>query len=214
MTQASERPEGLTSDDPGYWQWAWERGVTPWDRGQAARPLAEWLASGIDRPAEGLVLRVAVLGAGAGHDALLFARAGHDVVGFDFAPGAIQTAERKAREAGLSNVRFEQRNIFDLPAAYPGSFHLVVEHTCFTAIAPFRREEYARMVRAVLQPNGRFVGVFLAGGRPGGPPYSTSREEVERLFAPLLAIERIAETPHSVADRPGSELLAVMRKLA
>lgn len=194
---------------PGFWEGHYRRGDTGWDLGQAAPPLVAWLA-GPEAPPAGR--RVAVLGCGYGHDALLFARAGHVVTGFDFSATALAAARERAQADGVA-ARFEEADVFTLPARFAGSFDLVVEHTCFCAIDPARREAYVAVVRDILAPGGELVGLFYAHGRPGGPPFSTSRDEVDRLFRPHFAIRCLEPATNSDARRDGQELFAVLRKL-
>ena len=57
--------------------------------------------------------RIAVPGAGRGHDARLLARRGYRVWGFDWAPSAIAEATRLAAADGV-DVAFEARDVFTL----------------------------------------------------------------------------------------------------
>ncbi len=201
--------DGRNVSEPEFWEEHYRRGDTGWDIGQAAPPLAAWLA-GPEAPPPGR--RVAVLGCGRGHDALIFARAGHVVTGFDFSATALATARERAQAAGIA-AHFERADIFTLRGRYAGSFDLVAEHTCFCAIDPARRAEYVEVVHDLLAPGGQLVGLFYAHGQPGGPPFATSREEVERLFAPHFAIRRLEVARDSTPRRASQELLAVMRRL-
>jgi SAM-dependent methyltransferase len=86
-----------------------------------------------------------------------------------------------------------------------------LEHTFFSAIDPGRREEYVRTVRRLLKPGGLLIALFYAHGRPGGPPFTTSEEEVRALFREDFTIERLEVPARSVKPRQGKELLALMR---
>jgi SAM-dependent methyltransferase len=196
----------MSVDAATSWEDHYRRGDTGWDLGQAAPPLERWLAQGIAPPPP---RQVAVLGCGFGHDALLFARAGYTVTGFDFAPSAVQAARSHAAAAGLP-VRFEEADIFTLAEPCAGMFDLVVEHTCFCAINPQRRAEYVAVAHHLLAAGGTFVGLFWAHGRPGGPPFSTSGEEITALFTPSFVIHSLDKAPDSVPRRAHQELLAVM----
>jgi len=93
-------------------------------------------------------------------------------------------------------------------ARYAGKFDYAYEYTCFCAIDPARREEYARAVHALLKPGGVLFGCFYNHGREGGPPFDVTKGEVKRIFAPLFTIKKLAVTPHSVERRKGAELWA------
>jgi SAM-dependent methyltransferase len=192
-----ERPEFwdeiyLSEDPPG------------WDRGEAAPPLVSLHRRGA-LPRRG---RLAVLGCGFGHDALYFARRGYEVVGFDFSFEAVEGARRRAREAG-AEIRYERRNLFDLLLRHRGRFDLALEHTCFCAVHPGRRTDYVRVAHGLLRPGGVFFGIFYCHGESGGPPFTTTKEEVRRLFAPSFRIVRLAKARDSFTGRKGKEWVAV-----
>ena len=194
---------------PGFWEGLYAGGDDGWELGTPAPPLAAWLdAGGAFAPASpGDAARIAVPGAGRGHDARLLARRGYRVWGFDFAPAAIADATRLAAVDGVE-VTFEQRDIFTLGRDCAGRFDGVWEYTCFCAIDPARREEYARLVHAVLRPGGTLLACFypLREGTDG-PPFPVSREEVEHLLAPGFLIVESGPPAGSVERRRGLEWL-------
>ncbi len=192
--------------DPAFWSMVWQTGRDGWELGRAAPPLERWVAAHPARRARALVV-----GCGRGHEVRMLARAGaaEVVVGVDFAPEAIAAARALTEAAATagSQVEFHQADVFTLAAA-PERYDLVLEHTCFCAIAPERRAEYARVMQAVLVPGGRLVGLFWQHGREGGPPFSVTRGEVEQLFTSTGFTVASAETaPDSVASRAGQEWL-------
>ncbi len=126
--------------------------------------------------------RVAVLGCGVGHDAMLFAEAGFEVVGFDFATSAIDRATAAATNREIKNIQFLQRNIFELNPEFSNSFDYVVEHTCFCAIDPGLRSDYVKVVKNLLRPNGMLIGIFYTHNRPDGPPFGVKPKEVLEYF--------------------------------
>jgi SAM-dependent methyltransferase len=154
-----------------------------------------------------------VPGCGRGHDALLFARAGFDVLGIDFAPLAVAAATEAAARAGVP-ARFAQADWFDLPPAWNGTFDYVLEHTCLSAFAPARRPAYAGVVARLLRPTGRYIALFFTHGRPGGPPFAITGDEIETVFTPRFQIEHLAPPARSVPQRQGQELFALMRRRA
>src|SRR5437667_5367262 len=92
---------------PDFWETRWRQGETGWDLGAASPPF-DALLNAPDAPPPG---RVAVIGCGRGHDALLFARRGFEAVGFDFAPSAVAAARALAAEQGVE-ARFEVADFF------------------------------------------------------------------------------------------------------
>jgi methyl halide transferase len=191
---------------PDYWQQKYQEKNTRWDIGEAAPPFVSLLSSS-EAPSPG---RIAVLGCGRGYDAVLFAKHGFEVVGFDFATAAIVEANEIARSAGC-NVKFLQRDIFDLPAYFTGYFDYILEHTCFCAIDPTRRFPYVQVAKSILKPQGRLIGLFFTHNRPGGPPFGTTPEEIREYFQADFEIDSLVPVVNSVASRQGEEHLGVFK---
>jgi SAM-dependent methyltransferase len=191
----------------GFWEQAYQEGRAGWDLGHAALAFEDLLASP-EAPKSG---RVAVIGCGRGHDAILFARSGLDVVGFDFAPSAVDAARQSARASNVV-ADFVQADIFALPTRYRETFDYVVEHACFSAIDPARRPEYVEVVGSLLRQGGELIGLFFAHGQPGGPPFSTDANELRSLFENSFLEEELAAPDRSVERRRGHELFVRFRR--
>jgi SAM-dependent methyltransferase len=190
-----------------YWEQRYHAGTDRWDIGQAAPPFASLLNSP-HAPKPG---RTAVLGCGRGHDALLFAAYGFDVIGFDFAPAAIAAATALA-QANHSPAQFLQRDIFDLAAEFPGKFDYVIEHTCFCAIAPEQRPAYVQLIHTLLKPQGQLLALFFTHNRPGGPPFGITPHEIQQYFAPKFHLLGLAPATHSIPERQGEEHLGQFQR--
>jgi SAM-dependent methyltransferase len=156
--------------------------------------------------------RVAVPGAGRGHDARLLARHGYRVTAFDFADAAVAEARRLAAADAVA-VAVEQRDVFTLAPDYAGAFDGVWEYTCFCAIDPARREEYARVLRAILRPGGLLLACFypLREG-DGGPPFPVSREDIDRALAGRFTVLRAGPPGRSAERRRALEWLVEARR--
>ncbi len=191
-----------------FWETHYQEGTTRWDLGQAAPPFVSLLAS----PTAPLQGRMAVLGAGRGYDALLFAQSGFEVIGFDFAPSAIAQSKALAQNSGIP-AQFLQRNIFDLPAEFPNYFDYVLEHTCFCAIDPSSRPAYAQLVKSLLKPQGELIALFWAHSKPGGPPFGTTIAEIKDYFQSDFEITSLTLATNSISARQGEEYLGRFKKL-
>lgn len=185
-----------------FWEAHYQEGTARWDLGQAAPPFASLLNSPY-APSPG---RMAVLGAGRGYDALLFAQRGFEVIGFDFAPSAIADSTALAQNSGIP-AQFLQRNIFDLPAEFPGYFDYVLEHTCFCAIDPASRPAYVQLVKSLLKPQGELIALFWAHSKPGGPPFGATITEIKEYFQPDFEITSLTLASNSIPERQGEEYL-------
>ncbi|MBI2503457.1 MAG: methyltransferase domain-containing protein [Candidatus Latescibacteria bacterium] len=192
-----------TPREPAYWQAVYEEGNPGWDKGEPAPPLARVL--GQVEPG----LAVLVPGCGFGHEALLLARQGYRVTAVDFAPAAIAGLRERAGTLPLTAL---ERDLFSLGEEFSGVFDLVVEHTCFCAIPMAMRDEYARVMAGVLGEGGQFLGLFYETDHQPGPPFKTTREDIERHFSPLFEILHLSRPLDSFAGREDKEWLALMRK--
>lgn len=189
-----------------YWEHRYQEGTTRWDLGEAAPPLVSLLSSP-QAPKPG---RAAVLGCGRGYDAMLFAKYGFDVIGFDFAPLAIAEATSLA-QANQNSAQFLRRDIFDLVNEFPSYFDYVIEHTCFCAIDPEKRPDYVKLVRQILQSEGELIGIFFTHTRPGGPPFGITPTEIEQYFEADFEILSLVPVTNSAPERQGEEHLGRFR---
>jgi SAM-dependent methyltransferase len=87
----------VTVTDANAWQARYDTADTPWDLGEPAPALLEWLKM---NPGQGR--RALVPGCGRGHDALALAQAGWGVVAVDFAASAIEEARAAALRTGVA----------------------------------------------------------------------------------------------------------------
>ena len=122
--------------------------------------------------------RILVLGCGEGHDAALFAAAGHFVTAVDFSPEAIERGQKLYGH--LASLKFVQADIFKLPRDFDQSFDVVFEHTCYCAVNPTRRNELVKVWNRVLAPGGYLMGVFFAFERREGTPYGGTEWELRQ----------------------------------
>lgn len=199
-------------DNPGtpdFWESRYKEGNTGWDIAQPAPPFVDLLAQP-DAPPPGSLI---VPGCGRGHDAIFFAQRGFSVVGVDFSRAAIVDARLAAERAGVA-VDFVEHDLFALPASYDHKFDYVLEHTCFAAIPPDKRPDYVKLVSRLIAPDGLYIAIFFAHGKPGGPPFNTTAEEIRTLFSPHFSIEKLEPPTRSVEQRKDQELFALMRPLA
>src|SRR5689334_15390215 len=124
---------------PEKWDENYEQGTDGWDLGRPTPVFQRLLKDQAFPPG-----RIIVLGAGRGYDAREFARHGFQVTAVDFSSQAVQEMRRLASPE--APVEILQHDIFTLPESFNASFDYVLEYTCFCAIDPTRRAEYADLV--------------------------------------------------------------------
>ena len=158
--------------------------------------------------------KVCILGCGRGYDAIMFAEKGFDVTAVDFAPTPISELNKLAIQKSVI-ITTVQDDIFSLVEKFPDTFDYVIEQTCFCAIDPNRRKEYEILVRTILKPGGKLVGLWFPldkSQKEGGPPFGTTIYEVKSIFNSGWKIEKENFPSQSVEPRKGREKLIIFKK--
>ena len=190
-----------------FWQDIYDSSDTGWDLGT---PTPVFVHIREERTlAPGAML---VPGCGRGYDAVHYAIHGFDVTAVDFAQSAIDAVNTNAAHAGVT-VHAEQEDIFTLGVRHPAAFDYVLEYTCYCAIAPERRAEYARVIGTVLKPGGLLIGLFFPmDARDGGPPFAVSEEQIVALFSPEMELISSEFRDDSISPRRGKEKLMIWKR--
>ena len=157
------------------WQERYQTEDTPWDKGEPAPGLLDWLKKQTLDPDA----RVLVPGCGRGHDAAAWAKAGFDTTGMDLAEIALSDAREKYES--LPNLAFFPGNFLDEKPQEP--YDVIFEHTLYCAIDPARREDYAKSLSNWLKPGGYFLAIhFIFPLDEEGPPFGASKDEIINRF--------------------------------
>ncbi len=191
------------------WQRRYEENDTPWDKGEVAPALARYLREGK------IAGRVLVPGCGRGHEVRALGELPKTtVVGLDVSAAAVAQAKGLAAQmSSEQEVSFVVGDFFHLPVKLRRSFDWVVEHTCFCAIEPHRRQDYVRAAAAALRSDGKIFGIFyLNPETESGPPFAVSREELVELFDPHFTPMEEWVPKEAFAGREGRELVRIMQK--
>lgn len=178
-----------------YWEQRWAQGESGWDLGGPCPVFAALLDSPLAPPTG----RVAFPGCGAGHDVALFREHGYDATGYDFAVDA---------------EHVEPLDVFELGSRFPQAFDVIVEYTCYCAIDPARRAEYAAALHAALKPGGQLIGLMYPIRPPDddGPPFAVQEAEIRDVFGRGLELLHFGTPDNSVERRLGKERLAIFRR--
>ena len=129
-----------------------------WEKGDFTRIAATMRESG-----EALVNRIGVtrgmkvldLGCGDGTTALPEAKLGADVLGVDIARNLVEAGNKRAAEAGLTNIKFQEGDVTNLEGLPDKSFDLVV--SIFGAMFAPKPADVAKEMVRVTKPGGRIV---------------------------------------------------------
>src|SRR5262245_932413 len=153
-----------------------------WEKGDFTRIAAAMRESG-----EALVERIGVkkgqkvldLGCGDGTTALPAARRGADGLGVDIARNLVEAGNRRAKEAGLANLRFQQGDATNLASLADKSFDLVV--SIFGAMFAPKPHDVAKEMVRVCRPGGRIV---MGNWIPGDPTLVAQILKISSAYAP------------------------------
>jgi len=153
-----------------------------WEKGDFSRIAASMRESG-----EALVkslriarsMKVLDLGCGDGTTALPAARLGAEVLGVDIARNLVEAANRRAKEEGLTNVRFQHGDATDLRGLAGRSFDLVM--SIFGAMFAPRPFDVAKEMVRVTRVGGRIV---MGNWIPNDPTLVAQILKISAAYSP------------------------------
>lgn len=184
-----------SQDRAAGWNERYAKGEARWDLGSAPPVLERLLADQAGSP-----LQVIVPGAGNGHDAFAWARAGHRVTAVDFAPLAVASMRERATASGVE-LDVLEADVTALPDEWTARFDRAWEQTCLCALPVELRRPYLQELRRILKPDGLLVALLWNHGRDGGPPFDMNQALVESTIAGLFTVEARDRVEDSVPDR-------------
>src|SRR5947207_2764474 len=153
-----------------------------WEKGDFTR-----IAATMRESAEALIGRLGItkgmkvldLGCGDGTTALPEAQLGADVLGVDIASNLVAAGNARAKEAGLTNLRFEEGDATELAGISDASFDLVA--TIFGAMFAPRPHDVAKQMVRVTKPGGRIV---MGNWIPGDPTLVAQILKISSSYSP------------------------------
>ena len=189
------------------WDEAYRRRETPWEKGRPHPALVDFLTE--NGPLRGEIF---VPGCGSGHDVRALSAPENHPLGVDVAPRAIENAQSRPV---IAHEEYLLADLFDLPAKFDRKFDWVFEHTCFCAIDPARRADYAATIVRLLKPGGRLLAIFFINPDhdEDGPPYGVSTAELEDFFGNCFALEKEWIPARTHPGREQRELMRIMVRI-
>ena len=124
-------------------------------------------------------LKVLDLGCGDGTTALPLARLGADVTGIDIARNLVEAGTKRAAEAGLERLRFQEGDASNLEGVADHSFDLTL--SVFGAMFAPRPFDVAKEMVRVTKPGGRII---MGNWIPGDPTFVSQLLKVSSAFTP------------------------------
>jgi ubiquinone/menaquinone biosynthesis C-methylase UbiE len=124
-------------------------------------------------------LRVLDLGCGDGTTAIPLAVLGADVVGIDVARNLVEAGAKRAAEAGLTRLKFQEGDASDLYGVGDRSFDLTL--SIFGAMFAPKPVEVAKEMVRVTKPGGRIV---MGNWIPNDPTFVSQLLKISSAFTP------------------------------
>ena len=124
-------------------------------------------------------LKVLDLGCGDGTTALPEAKLGADVLGVDVAGNLVEAGNRRAKEQGLTNCRFQEGDASNLHELKDHSFDLVV--SIFGAMFAPKPFDVAKEMVRVTRPGGRIV---MGNWIPNDPTLVAQILKISSAYSP------------------------------
>jgi ubiquinone/menaquinone biosynthesis C-methylase UbiE len=124
-------------------------------------------------------LKVLDLGCGDGTTAVPEAELGADVLGVDIASNLVEAGNIRAKEAGLSNLKFQEGDATNLVDLKDQSFDLVV--SIFGAMFAPKPFDVAKEMVRVTRPGGRIV---MGNWIPGDPTLVAQILKISSAYTP------------------------------
>ena len=122
------------------------------------------------------------LGAGSGIWAVELAKRGWDVTGVDLVDKALERADDRGREAGVS-IRFLNADVTKLnTAGIASDFRLLLDTGTFHGLSPADREATGRQMDAVAAPDATLLILAWTHRRRGPLPRGVDRHEIAAAF--------------------------------
>jgi SAM-dependent methyltransferase len=153
-----------------------------WEKGDFTR-----IAESMRESGEALVHRLGIkrgmkvldLGCGDGTTAVPAAKLGADVLGVDIARNLVEAGNRRAKEMGLTNCRFQEGDATNLHELEDQSFDLVV--SIFGAMFAPKPPDVAKEMSRVTRPGGRIV---MGNWIPGDPTLVAQILKISAAYTP------------------------------
>ncbi len=153
-----------------------------WEKGDFTRIAASMRESGeklVKAIGVGPGQKVLDLGCGDGTTALPSARLGAEVLGVDIARNLVEAGNRRAADAGLSNLRFQHGDASNLTGVASGQFDKVI--SIFGAMFAPNPENVAREMVRVTKPGGQVV---MGNWIPGDPTLVAQILKISAAYSP------------------------------
>ncbi|MFO0927843.1 MAG: class I SAM-dependent methyltransferase [Gemmataceae bacterium] len=181
---------------PGAFFDAAYAGAPPWEIGRAQDDVVRLF----DR--DGFKGRVLDIGCGTGENALFLSGKGLDVTGIDRVGVAVERAQAKAAERGLT-ATFQVGDALK-PADLGGPYDTVLDCGLFHTLSNTDRTRYLRAMAELVRPGGQLHILCFSELEPGleGPRRVGERELIDLFNMKGWLVEEVAEARYETTIHP------------
>jgi thiopurine S-methyltransferase len=187
--------------DPAFWQSGWDEGRI----GFHQHEINPYLQRYWPRLSVAPGARVFVPLCGKSLDMLWLREQGHNVVGVEVVPRAVEaffaenhlSAETRPQGALLAwaaeGIEIYQGDFFDLTAAETAGVAAVYDRASLVALPPAMRKKYAAQLRAIVPEKADVLLITMEYPQEqmSGPPFAVSEREVTDLYGDAFDVERL-----------------------
>jgi len=179
-----------------FWNNRWINNETGWDVGYATPAISTYLQQYTNKDAA-----ILIPGCGNAHEADFLLESGFkNITLIDIAPSAVKSLQQKYDSPSITIICgdfFEHQHQYDL----------IIEQTFFCALAPAKRNQYAKKTASLLNKNGKLIGVlFNKDFEKQGPPFGGFVAEYKLIFEPFFNLLKMEECYNSITPRASSEV--------
>jgi methyl halide transferase len=185
-----------------YWETRYQNNQTGWDAGEITTPLKDYFDQLTNK-----LLQILIPGAGNAYEAeYLHKNNFTNVTVLDLASQPL--ANIKTRIADFPEPNLIQGDFFE----HYQKYDLIIEQTFFCALNPEMRSNYAKQMHALLNKNGKLVGVLFNTQFEGGPPFGGNSDEYRKYFEPYFEFLKFEICTNSIKPRSNKELFIMLQK--
>jgi methyl halide transferase len=197
-----------TEQEEHYWTTRYKDQNTGWNIGYPSTALKEYMDQLKDKN-----IRILIPGAGNAYEAeYLIAKGFANVFIMDISTIPLQSF--KERNPYFPKEQIIKANFFE----HNGKYDLIIEQTFFCSFEPTKenRNNYAKQIAALLNPNGKLVGVWfdipLVEGNMDKRPFGGTKGDYESYLSKYFDVKTFEKCYNSIEPRAGQELFGIFKK--
>ncbi|CAG8557751.1 135_t:CDS:2 [Paraglomus brasilianum] len=208
MSNTISAQQGLLSSP--NWDNLWQRGVTPWDKGDISPALRELIEEKQFSLPEG---RGLVPGCGKGYDVVYLANEKLHMTGMDLSATAIEHCKAKQASYNIPSTMVDYV-VADFYNFEPpeGGYQLIYDYTFLCAFHPEYRPQWATRMSQLVTSGGFLITLmYPLGDHTDGPPFALSKEIYDQLLSEnftLIYYDKCKGHP----SRDGKEMMGVWKR--